>query len=66
MVATHCPKCGSKQFEIRTHTKTGTNVKLMFVQCAKCEYRPSIKKFYNLGSLLKKVANAKSSRSNPK
>ena len=61
MVATKCPKCGSKQFEIRMHTPGSTNIKLIFVQCAQCEYRPGIKKFYNLGSLLNKVAKTKSS-----
>jgi len=65
MVATQCPKCGSKQFEIRTPAQGTTNLKLMFVQCARCEYRPSIKKFYNLGSLLKKVAKSRVSRNNP-
>jgi predicted nucleic-acid-binding Zn-ribbon protein len=62
MVTTQCPKCGSKEFEIRTPVQGNTNLKLMFVQCAKCEYRPSIKKFYNLGSLLNKVAKAKAYR----
>lgn len=51
-----CPKCQSSSFEIEEETPKGSGFKLMFVRCSSCKTVVGVADYYNIGSLLHKLA----------
>lgn len=52
-----CPKCDNTEFEVVNDTPKNSNYELMFVRCANCHVVVGVLDFYNVGSLVKKLAN---------
>jgi hypothetical protein len=50
-----CVKCDGTSFRIQEQEPTGSNVKLMFVQCAKCATPAGVVDYYPNGPILRKV-----------
>lgn len=60
MAFSKCAKCEHGYFEIKENVPSGSNYKLMFVQCSKCGSVVGVLDYYNIGNLvneLKKKVN---------
>ena len=55
MVRSKCPKCDNTRFEVVEHSPSGSNFKLMFIQCASCGSVVGVTEYYNAGALLHKI-----------
>lgn len=51
-----CSKCENDQFEVVNETPINSNYELIFVRCAKCQTVVGTIDFYNVGALVKKLA----------
>ncbi len=51
-----CPKCESKNFESVLETPSKSNFKLQFIRCTSCKTVVGVLEYYNLGSLIDKLA----------
>lgn len=56
MATSTCTKCGNTRFEIKESSPQGSNYKIMFVQCSSCGGVVGTTDFYNVPSLLEKIA----------
>lgn len=56
MATSKCPKCDSTCFEMRENAPSGSKYKLMFVQCAYCGAVVGVTDYFNIPSLLEKIA----------
>jgi len=57
MVTSSCPKYGSNAFECVEATIKGLDFRHNFVQCAQCGAVVGILDYYNLGNILRKIAD---------
>ena len=55
MAYSTCPKCTNSRFEIVENEPTGSNFKLMFVQCNSCGAVVGVTDYYNVGALLQEI-----------
>lgn len=51
-----CPKCEGSEFEAVNQTPINSNFELIFVRCNQCKTVVGVIDFYNVGSLIKKLA----------
>lgn len=51
-----CPKCENSGFEVVEESPYGSNFKLMFVRCRSCKTAIGVLEYYNVGVLVKKLA----------
>lgn len=51
-----CPKCENTEFEVVNETPVNSNYELIFVRCTRCLTVVGTIDFYNVGSLIKKLA----------
>lgn len=51
-----CPKCENTQFEAVNETPVNSNYELIFVRCTKCQTVVGTIDYYNVGTLIKKLA----------
>jgi predicted nucleic-acid-binding Zn-ribbon protein len=56
MALSTCVKCGGSSFEISHVSPTGSNFKLMFIQCSSCGGVVGVMDFYNIGQSLHDLA----------
>ena len=56
MAMSSCPKCGTHRFEMKESSPAGSEFKIMFIQCASCGTVVGVTDFYNIPSLLGKIA----------
>jgi len=56
MAISTCTKCGNHNFELVEASPNGSNFKYNFVQCARCGSVVGALDFWNIGSLLEKLA----------
>jgi hypothetical protein len=49
-----CAKCGSHSFQLVENEPSGSNFKLMFIQCSSCGAPIGVQDYYNTGALLQK------------
>jgi Fe2+ or Zn2+ uptake regulation protein len=56
MAMSTCPKCDSHKFEMKGAEPDGSKFKVMFIQCASCGAVIGITDYYNIPSLLAKIA----------
>lgn len=56
MAMSSCPKCGNGHFEMKEHSPKGSQFKIMLIQCASCGTVVGVTDFYNIPSLLGKIA----------
>ena len=56
MAMSSCPKCEDHRFEMKESSPTGSEFKIMFIQCASCGTVVGVTDFYNIPSLLGKIA----------
>jgi hypothetical protein len=54
---TKCPKCEGTDFEVVNETPINSNYELMFIRCVNCKTAVGILDYYNVGALIKKLAN---------
>ncbi len=52
-----CPKCENTKFEVVNETPVNSNYELIFVRCTSCHSVVGTIDFYNIGSLIKKLAD---------
>ncbi len=53
MSLSKCQKCDSGMFEVVENSPSGSNFKIMFIQCSSCGTVIGTTDYYNVGSLLK-------------
>jgi uncharacterized Zn finger protein len=51
-----CVRCGNQRFEVVENEPDKARFKLMFVQCAKCGSVVGVTEYFNIGSLLNRMA----------
>jgi hypothetical protein len=51
-----CPVCSKSEFEVVNETPVNSNYELIFVRCKDCHSVVGVIDFYNVGTLLKKLA----------
>jgi predicted nucleic-acid-binding Zn-ribbon protein len=51
-----CPKCGHRHFATTEIEPTGTTFKHSAIHCSSCGAVVAVMDFYNLGTILKKIA----------
>jgi hypothetical protein len=51
-----CVKCGNTEFEVVNETPVNSNYELIFVRCTKCLTVAGVIDYYNVGTLIKKLA----------
>ena len=51
-----CPKCEGLEFEVVNQTPINSNYELIFVRCNQCKTVVGVIDFYNVGTLIKKLA----------
>lgn len=56
MAHSSCPKCGNHGFETVITTPSGSNFKLLFIQCSSCGCVIGVLDYYNIGRLLENLA----------
>lgn len=56
MNTSKCPKCENTEFEVVNETPVNSNYELIFVRCTNCLSVIGVIDFYNVGSLVKKLA----------
>ena len=52
-----CPKCENNEFEVVNETPLNSNYDLIFVRCLNCHTVVGVIDYYNVGTLIKKLAN---------
>lgn len=52
-----CPKCENTEFEVVNETPVNSNYELIFARCALCKTVVGVIDFYNVGTLIKKLAS---------
>ena len=57
MAMSTCVKCGSHSFEMRENEPRDSNYKIMFIQCTSCGSVVGVMDYYNIGNLVKSIAN---------
>ena len=55
-IKSKCPKCENTDFEAVNETPVNSNFELIFVRCTNCLSIVGVLDFYNVGSLVKKLA----------
>jgi predicted nucleic-acid-binding Zn-ribbon protein len=58
MATSKCPKCESTRFEMQEGAPTGSQYKVMFIQCAFCGTVVGVTDFFNVPFLLDKIGKA--------
>ncbi len=58
MALSTCPKCGGHSFEMVENTPSRSSYKIMFIQCASCGAVVGTQEYFNIGSLIYKLAKA--------
>lgn len=53
MAFSRCPKCENSFFEVKESSPSGSNYKIMFVQCSKCGSVVGTMDYWNIGTLVK-------------
>ena len=56
MARSTCMKCGGVEFEMVENEPRDSNWKYMFVQCAACGGVVGVVDYFNIGDLVKKLA----------
>lgn len=56
MATSSCPKCGNHSFEMKEHLPHGSGFKVFFIQCSSCGAVVGVTDYYNVPSLLEKIA----------
>lgn len=56
MATSTCPKCDGTTFEMKEGKVTGSNFRIMFVQCRSCGAVVGATEFVNVPSMLQKLA----------
>ncbi len=57
MATSSCPKCSSTSFEMKEAPRVASSAyRLMFVQCTSCGSVVGVSDYYNIPSLLEKIA----------
>lgn len=56
MAISKCGSCESHTFELKANEPKGSQFKLMFVQCSRCGAVVGVTDYYNIPSLLEKLA----------
>jgi uncharacterized Zn finger protein len=51
-----CPSCSNAEFEVVNETPVNSNYELIFVRCTSCKTVVGVIDYYNVGSLVKKLA----------
>jgi uncharacterized Zn finger protein len=51
-----CPSCSNTEFETVNETPVNSNYELIFVRCTSCKVVVGVVDFYNVGTLIKKLA----------
>ena len=51
-----CPKCEKTNFEVVNELPVNSNYELIFVRCADCHSVVGVIDYYNVGTLIKKLA----------
>lgn len=51
-----CPRCSNTKFEAIVETPVNSNFELIFVRCTTCKTVVGVIDYYNVGSLVKKLA----------
>jgi len=57
MATSTCPKCDSTSFECVEAPITGLEFRHNFIQCAQCGAVVGVLDYYNLGNLLRQIAD---------
>lgn len=52
-----CPNCEATEFEVVNQTPINSNYELIFVRCHQCKTVVGVIDFYNVGTLIKKLAH---------
>lgn len=52
-----CPNCSNTDFEVVNNTPVNSNYELMFIRCTSCKTVAGVLDYYNVGSLIKKLAS---------
>jgi uncharacterized Zn finger protein len=55
-LASTCPACKKTSFEVVMEEPKGSNYKLLFTRCSACGAVVGVTEFYNIGTLLEKLA----------
>lgn len=56
MAMSSCPKCSNHSFEMKENTPKDSAFKLLFVQCASCGTVVGVQEYFNVSSLIYKLA----------
>lgn len=56
MATSSCPKCGNHSFELKENFPDGSKFKVNFIQCRSCGTVVGLTDYYNVPSLLEKIA----------
>lgn len=51
-----CPKCENSAFEVVNELPLNSNYELIFVRCVNCRTVVGVIDYYNVGTLIKKLA----------
>jgi len=51
-----CPSCSNTEFEVVNETPVNSNYELIFVRCTSCKSVVGVIDYYNVGTLIKKLA----------
>ncbi|HEX2933800.1 MAG TPA: hypothetical protein VHO72_00460 [Bacteroidales bacterium] len=51
-----CPQCACTEFEVVNQTPVNSNYELIFVRCLQCKTVVGVIDYYNVGTLIKKLA----------
>lgn len=51
-----CPKCEYQEFEVVNEIPANSNYELIFVRCVNCHSVVGVIDYYNVGTLIKKLA----------
>lgn len=51
-----CPKCENSAFEVVNELPVNSNYELIFVRCVNCRTVVGVIDYYNVGTLIKKLA----------
>ncbi|MEN2393236.1 hypothetical protein [Pseudomonas halotolerans] len=56
MATSKCIKCDSTSFEMKEAKITGSNFRMMFIQCSRCGGVVGVTEFMNAGAMLDRIA----------
>ena len=56
MATTTCPKCPSTRFEVKETSVSGSNFRVIFIQCATCGAAISTTEVLHTNTLIKNLA----------